>query len=98
MTLQTGSGDVDANIVADQPHHPYRQRDMELRLGNAPTLLIGHLRVRRRRHQGAGRSELRRDASDRVRRHGHRPPSQSTAGHRKIQVETGSGDISVSGR
>jgi hypothetical protein len=97
VSLQTGSGDIDGDVAAaDSITTRTGSGDMELRLGNAPSLLSAHsgsgdvdIKVPNNQsyavafRTGSGDTDI-------------NVPQQSTS-DRKIEVQTGSGDISVSG-
>ena len=96
VSLQTGSGDVDADLAAGSITTRTGSGDMDLRLGNAPTQVTAN--------SGSGDVDItvpggqsyavtsRTGSGDRD----INVPQQSTS-DRKIEVQTGSGDISVSG-
>ena len=96
VSLQTGSGDIDGNVGAGSITARTGSGDMDLRLDNAPNQLTansgsGDVDIKVPENQsyavtyrtGSGDTEI-------------NVPQQSTS-DRKIEVQTGSGDISVSG-
>jgi Putative adhesin len=97
VSLEAGSGDVDADVAVDNLATHTGSGDMELRLRSAPTQLTatsgsGDVEIRVPRNQtydvavqsGSGDTEV-------------NVPQQGAAAHR-IQVRTGSGDISLRSR
>jgi len=96
VSLQTGSGDIDGNVGAGSITTRTGSGDMDLRLDNAPNQLTansgsGDVDIKVPENQsyavtyrtGSGDTDI-------------NVPQQSTS-DRKIEVQTGSGDISVSG-
>jgi len=96
VSLQTGSGDIDGNVAAGSITTRTGSGDMDLRLDNAPNQLTansgsGDVDIKVPENQsyavtyrtGSGDTDI-------------NVPQQSTS-DRKIEVQTGSGDISVSG-
>ena len=97
MTVQTESGDVDANVATDRLTTRTDSGDTDLRLGTAPTLLAatsdsgGDVDIRCRTVKATGSTR------SRIRRKDINLALADRATH-AIQVGSGSGDISVSGR
>ena len=96
VSLQTGSGDIDGNVAAGSITMRTGSGDMDLRLDNAPNQLTansgsGDVDIKVPENQsyavtyrtGSGDTDIN--------------VSQQSTSDRKIEVQTGSGDISVSG-